>query len=260
MLGKLLKYEFLATGRVFLPLFAALIVATLINRLLSNLSMAAPAAISMAISVILMVGIGVLTFILILQRFRNNLLSNEGYLMMTLPVQTDSLILSKLITSMVWCVASFLVVMLSIVILSSGAINFSEIFIVIRQFFEMIRLEPIRVFIYSIEAIAVLILTMSSGILLLYASMALSMMVNKRRGLFTFGAFIVLSTALQIVITIIVSIADATGVLDLLSFTMTSTFGQTQVAVLVLIGTQAAVCAVYYFITRYMLKNHLNLQ
>ena len=86
MLGKLMKYEFMATGRTFLPLFAALILVSIVNRLLSSLGLNVPSAIGTVVSVILMVGVAVVTLLITLQRFRNNLLSNEGYLMMTLPV------------------------------------------------------------------------------------------------------------------------------------------------------------------------------
>ena len=45
MLRKLMKYEFMATGRVFLPLFAALLIISAINRLFQNLDLRAPAVI-----------------------------------------------------------------------------------------------------------------------------------------------------------------------------------------------------------------------
>ena len=57
MLGKLLKYEFKATGRVFLPMFGALLIISVINRLFSNLNFKIPSIIGKIISIILIVGI-----------------------------------------------------------------------------------------------------------------------------------------------------------------------------------------------------------
>ena len=53
--------------------------------------------------------IAVLCFVSTVQRFYKNLLGREGYLMHTLPVTETQLILSKLLTSMVWVLCSGLV-------------------------------------------------------------------------------------------------------------------------------------------------------
>ena len=88
MLSKLLKYELKATGRIFLPLFLALLLFAGINRFtLSPDEFDAPAMISMIMYIIIMVGMFVMTFIMMIQRFYKNLLSDEGYLMLTLPVK-----------------------------------------------------------------------------------------------------------------------------------------------------------------------------
>ena len=260
MLGRLMKYEFMATGRVFLPLFAALIVISIVNRLLSYLPTSTPSTIGTIVAVILMVGIGVLTFIITLQRFRSNLLSNEGYLMMTLPVSTDSLILSKLFVAAIWGVVSFIVVMISIVILASVAISLSDVAMFFRQVFELISTQPLRFIIYAIEILLIIALAIFSGILMLYACMALSMLVNRRRGLFTFGAFIVISTVLQIVVALIVALVVGLNYSSMYGYFELSAFGWSQLVIIPAILIEAATCAVLYFVTRYMLKNKLNLQ
>ena len=52
MLGKLMKYEFKAMGRIFLPLFGALLVASAINRLFIALDFTIPKVIGTTISTI----------------------------------------------------------------------------------------------------------------------------------------------------------------------------------------------------------------
>ena len=261
MLKKLWKYELMATGRIFLPLFAALLVVSIINRLFSSLGMTAPSVIGIVLSVIIIIGICVLTLILTLQRFRNNLLSSEGYLMMTLPVSTDSIILSKLFTASIWNIASFVIVVISILIMALSGISIPEIIENIRVFFSQITMPPAtHVVIYTIEALVAIILSLFSGILLLYTCMSLSMLVNKRRGLFTFGAFIVITTAMQTVFVVVGAIGAAVGIYDLFNTSALSEFMQIQLVIFVVIVAEAATCFVFYYITRYMLKNRLNLQ
>ena len=260
MLRKLMRYEFKATGRVFLPLLAALLILSLVNKLLSYLPVDAPQVIGTVVSVILMVGIMVLTFIITLQRFRNNLLSSEGYLMMTLPVNTDSLILSKMFVAAIWSVASALVVIISIMIMAVSEFNFTDVVEFFRNIGEIFKIPPAELVAYAIDALIGIALSIFAGTLLLYACMSLSMLVNKRRGLFTFGAFIVITTAIQIISTVLIAIGAAIGINDWLNLSNISLFWQIQLVITVLLLFEAAMCAVFYFITRYMLKNRLNLQ
>jgi len=262
MLRKLMKYEFMATGRIFLPLFAALIIISIVNRLLSilGLNTTSVSVIGTVVSVILMAGIAVLTFILTLQRFRNNLLSSEGYLMMTLPAKTDSLILSKLFVSAIWIVASVVVVTVSIMILAMTSFDFSDLVALIRNLIELLPRFSIRYVIYTAEALIGIVVSLFSGVLLLYACLSLSMLVDKRRGLFAFGAYIVITTALQIIGAIIAGIAAALNITDLFDFSSWSTFGQVQLVILLILLADVILCAAFYFVTRYMLKRRLNLQ
>ena len=262
MLKKLMKYEFRATGRVFLPLFAALIILAAVNRLLMSLGMQTPGIIGIVISVILIVGIFVIAIILTIQRFRQNLLSNEGHLMMTLPVKTDSLILSKLFVSAVWAVASFAVVALAILIMAATKDILDGISDSLRWFAEHLALNPTRTILYTIEIVVIVAVMVLLCALILYTCMSLSMLVNKRRGLFTFGAFIVITTAMQIAMALIASILDALNVFSAMErlFGPSDTFGGSQLIILSALICQLIFCAIFYLVTRYMLKNRLNLQ
>ena len=260
MLKKLMKYEFMATGRIFLPLFAALIVISVVNRLLSYLSTDTPQIIGTVISVILMVGIFVLTLILTLQRFRNNLLSNEGYLMMTLPVSADRIILSKMFVSAIWIAVSSIVVAASIMIMAMGSFSFSDLVIVLKSFFESFSVPAAQLAAYIIELIFIIALSLFSGILLLYTCMSLSMLVNKRRGLFTFGAFVVITTAMQIISSVLIAVGVALDLQNIFDFSRLNGFAFSQIVILLYLVIDAALCVIFYFVTRFMLKNRLNIQ
>ena len=262
MLKKLMKYEFKATGRVYLPLFAALIILAGVNRLLMFLNLETPGEIGIVISVILIIGIFVLTLILTIQRFRQNLLSNEGHLMMTLPVSTDSLILSKLFVSAVWTVASTIVVALAIMIMAATKDFLEQLVISIKWIGGQLAINAPRTVAYSIEIIVVIAIMVLLWALMLYACMSLSMLVNKRRGLFTFGAFILITTAMQIAFAVVVAVGRALNISTLLGriFGGLSSFWLSQVCVAGVLLIQLILCVVFYIITRLMLKYRLNLQ
>ena len=181
--------------------------------------------------------------------------------MMTLPVSTDSLILSKLFAASIWNIASFIIVVISILIMALSGVSISEIGEFVRHFFSEITTFPFAHFaILAIEILVLIVLSLFSGILLLYACMSLSMLVNRRRGLFTFGAFVVITTAMQTLFATVAAIGASIGISDLFNISSLSEFTQIQLVIFALIAAEAAICLVFYFTTRYMLKNRLNLQ
>ena len=125
MLGKLMKYEFKATSRMLLPINGAMLLFALINRLFmelnffqtGNMAISALATVMAVMYVMVIIAAFVITLIVIIQRFYKNLLTDEGYLMFTLPVKAHSHITSKGIVAFVWYLASFVVCALSIFIL-----------------------------------------------------------------------------------------------------------------------------------------------
>jgi len=257
-----MKYEFMAMGRIFLPLFAALVVISLVNSIFGAIGLSTPQTIGIVVSVFLMVGIAVITLIIILQRFWTNLLSNEGYLMMTLPVCPDKLIFSKLFTASVLSIASAVVVMIAILIMAITSFSFSDFAQAIRYIFSWSPFSTTQTFILAVELKMAIILSMFTNIMLLYACMSLSMVSNKHRWLVAIGAYIAITTAMQILAAIAMAIGAATGLFRgiekfLLSF---PSFGQIQLMFLGFMLLCAALFAAFYFTTRYMLKNRLNLQ
>lgn len=202
MLGKLLKYEMKATGRIFLPLFISLLVFAGINRVISALvpqNLSFPSIISMAAYAIILVGLFVMTFIMMIQRFYKNLLSDEGYLMFTLPTRPWQHIMSKLLVSMFWIITSIVIAMISILIIASEkgllteiAQGFSVVFTEINQ-----KLGTSG-YLFVLEMIVGIFISLATSILLIYASIAIGHLLNRHRVLASFGALIILNTLTQI--------------------------------------------------------------
>ena len=117
MLKQLLKYEFKATKRLYFGLYLALALLSVVlgvtfrqeHALAHSTSFQNLEVILMIVYVSVILAIAVLCFVNTIQRFYQNLLGREGYLMHTLPVNENQLILSKLLTSMVWVLCSGLV-------------------------------------------------------------------------------------------------------------------------------------------------------
>ena len=262
MLGKLMKYEFRATGRIFLPMMLALVVISGVSRLFRLVNLNTPGIIGTIVSIIMIVGIFVIVLILTIQRFNKNLLSSEGYLMMTLPVKTDSIIFSKLLVSAVWSIATFIVVCLSIFIMVISKDVMNDIIDMIRWALERLLDSPFQVGILIFEILIMIALSLLSQALLIYASLSLSMLVNKHRGLFSFAAYIGITTVLQILVSVIVTIVVALNLHRAIErlFSNLSVFSISQVIIVAVIIGTLILGSIYYILTRAMLKNRLNLQ
>ncbi|WP_195986793.1 ABC transporter permease [Clostridium sp. D53t1_180928_C8] len=268
MLGKLMKYEFKATARILIPLYGALIIFALINKIfmgdffnnndtiLGNL----PRVIGMIVYISTMVAIFVVTLFIIIQRYRTNLLCDEGYLMNTIPVKPWKNILSKLIVALVWTIASGIVSIISVIILAYQKGIISEIISVIPEVFTSINTSiGANGILYCIELILMMLIGGLSSILMIYASLSIGSLFQKGKILASFGAFIVLNIATNIISTII-------QVPTMLSFGYSGTnlegfpFEQLH---MILIGSTIIVAAfaiIYFVISNYILSKKLNLE
>ncbi len=260
MLGKLIRYEFRATGRICLPLFGALILAACISRLFSSLRFETPMAIGIIVSVILIIAIFVIVLLLTLIRFYRNLLTHEGYLMFTLPVTTDSLIWSKLIVAFIWNILSLVVVFASIVIMSITDLDLADIPAAITAGLNMLGITQVQFNWFIVEIIALFIISLISGIIVLYACMSSSLLVNKHRVLFSFGAFIVLSIIGQIVSSIAMFILLPKHMSFYSGSSMTEVAGVVNTSMIFSIVSSVVTGIVLYIFTRYMLRRRLNLE
>ncbi len=151
MLGKLLKYEFRDMFKVFLPVFALVIVITVsLTSVLRMLYEFFPdndivmfyTALSPFILLLGLFVVSTAVYIFPVYRFYRNLVSNEGYLMHSLPVTANSLVLSKLITAVTLNVVSYLVYIIT------GIICFN--IILFEQINEISMGEFYRAFMYEL--------------------------------------------------------------------------------------------------------------
>ena len=110
MLNKLIKHDFIATGRIMGTVYAVVILimgyvlaSYYITRDEENIGQ------MLGITVLLIIAMCsfILTTVVMIADFQKTLYGDQGYLSFTLPVKSVSLLTSKVITSTVWYVAAF---------------------------------------------------------------------------------------------------------------------------------------------------------
>lgn len=255
MLAKLLKYEIKATARKFLPIYGAIIIVSM----LVNLGIRFPnldilAGLSSFILTALFISLVVITLMTIIQRFKNNLLSDEGYLMFTLPVSAKKLILSKLITALIWAFTSGIVALLSflIIVANKDLVSLAyEFFMRYSYYFELIEKQHILlVSLFFISCIFQFIYF----VLLVYGSLSIAQMAifNKHRSVISFVAFIVITIVVSNIVSLIFkNVFSEISPRDIQD--MTLLFGTASIVNL-------ALSVIMFFTTDYLLKRHLNIE
>lgn len=131
MLLKLLKYEFKSTGLRFLTSFAVYAVVIGVLLLFSISPNQDLQTLSIFLICLCILGLFIVLFLTLFQRYNTNLYGSDGYLMFTLPVGGKKLLLSKLISAFVWVALYCMVFSLTISLL---AVRYGSIVSVSRVF------------------------------------------------------------------------------------------------------------------------------
>ncbi|RDY23113.1 ABC transporter permease [Romboutsia maritimum] len=196
MLIKLIKYELKACGRTFFPLYGAILIMSIMIGLFSNVNLFAIQGILTIVLTGLFIALGVLTLILTIQRFRKNLLEDEGYLMFTLPVSSKELIFSKFIVSIMYSILSAIVSIISFIIITlmMSKINIIEVIPDILNHMKDIFASN-KGIISSLLILLTMVVVYSEFILKIYLSISMGQLpiFNKYRNLTAFISFFILN-------------------------------------------------------------------
>lgn len=266
MLGKLLKYEIRATSRIYLPLLGVLLALAGSNKLFlwisehSDASWARYVSAALTVAFVLtMVALAIVALVVTIQRFYRNLLGDEGYLMFTLPVSADQLILSKLITSVMWLIITGLTAFSSIVFLVLKGHDWNELLQLIPQLNEQLwNRMGIHGWNVVVAFLLVLVVSVFYEILLYYAAISLGHLSNKHRFLYSVCAFIGLNIAIQLITTTLgVENLDRIRTLVMEKMTIPGAFWLLVGALLLY---EIVLSTVLFFLSRSVLKYRLNLQ
>ena len=287
MLKQLLKYEFKATKSLYFGLYLALALLSVVlgvsfrqaNARADNTNFGRLEVILMILYFSVIFAIAVLCFVSTVQRFYKNLLGREGYLMHTLPVTETQLILSKLITSMVWVLCSGLVGIVCITGMVSIGVLDAEVLGTVdwdswKQLWGMLYGElGAKFWLVMFWTILINLARLASLILCVYAACMIAHQFKKQTMVVGILAFIGMNIVENQIdkllgmndVTLfvgvnyeLVDVSDVSGGTTVMHY-LTTAFGQGAGYLFCFVFT-AAIAAVYFCLTCWLMKNKLNLE
>ncbi len=281
MLGKLMKYDLRSCLRKFGPLWLAAAAMSVLTGLSFRFVIDAPGQRSGLVQFLLgvlptmvlfglFVAMAVLALIFVCERFYKGLLGDEGYLMHTLPASAGAHIASKGLTALILEIVSALVALLSgfLLVTVYHPVGFAEGWV---EFWRQIgQLSFPASFPWLIVEVFFLILvTAAAQTLKIYAAIALGHLAKKHRALWALLAYV----GIGIVLNTLFGIGVTSGLVErLLGFGSSWGFfsanggisasgvGMAAGAIGSAILAELLMGAAFFFLTRYILKRHLNLE
>ena len=287
MLKQLLKYEFKATKSLYFGLYLALALLSVVlgvsfrqeHALAHSTSFQNLEVILMVLYLSVIFAIAVLCFVSTVQRFYKNLLGREGYLMHTLPVTETQLILSKLLTSMVWVLCSGLVGIVCITGMVSIGVLDAEVLGTVdwdswKQLWGMLYGElGAKFWLVMFWTILINLARLASLILCVYAACMIAHQFKKQTMVAGILAFIGMNivenqidkllgmndvTLFVGVNYMLADVSDVSGWTPVMHY-LTTAFGQGAGYLFCFVFT-AAIAAAYFCLTRWLMKHKLNLE
>ena len=272
MLRKLMKHEFRATGRIMLPLFLILLVTAVganfsVRGMLDTGSrfLNVLGALLVMAFVIAIMGVCVMSMVVMVQRFYKNLLQDEGYVMMTLPVSVHQQVWSKLIVSAVWFALTIVMVCVAGLIMAFDISAIEEIGDLFRELFRYATAYyALNGTAIVAEFLVVCFLGSCAMCLHFYTALAIGHSFSGHKMAWSVAWYFILQFAVQFVGGLLVVLLDESWIHHLLlgwtdSWEI-SGMAAIHIGMCVLIVGELVYAAVFYFLTTYFLKKRLNLE
>lgn len=278
MLGRLFKYELKATSKVLVPIYIAFIAITIISRVSIDLQVDEGSlwsfinGMGLFVFIISAITMFVATAIVIIWRFYRNTSSDEGYLLFTLPVKVDYIIISEFLCALIWGFLMSVFAVLGIFLMifnrniDDNIINFSYF----GNILSSLTADGIKAIFYLF--LDILISTFQE-IMSIYCAISLASLFNKHRLIFSATFYIgllIVVNAFAILIMNIVEKIFPSGVYNAysedISFSDIVTSWNTDVAPIINSVVSivdwfflVVVISIEYIIIRKILSKHLNI-
>lgn len=202
MLGKLYKHELKAQYKMYLGIYAIILLFTGMSCLSGNLSdlfdnvfFNTIYVTTLTLSILGLIAMFFITMILSVVRYYNNLIKDEGYLMHTLPVPSIYHHLVKLTTPLVWFLADIVILFLAVTImLQDWKFEWLKMFEVI---IEQSGVKVDTGFVIQIAVYALLMVL--SSLSLFYACLNVGSLSPSNKGVMAFVAYIVFYIVNQVI-------------------------------------------------------------
>jgi len=269
MLRKLMKHEFRATGRIMLPMFLLVLVTSVGANISTRTLLETDHPFLNIVGVVLLgsftIAIAstcIMTVVLAVNRFYKNILRDEGYVMMTLPVSVHQQVWAKLLVSLVWFLATAAVVALGGLILVFR-IDLVESFWagmqeLLRALFINANIPAINAWLFYLEIFVLMIAGCLQVCLQFYSAMAIGHSFSKHKILWSIASYFGIDFVLDMLgagIMIMLDVLEVNIVLAQMPINPV-----THTILLATLSAAALIGAFHYFLTTFFLKKRLNLE
>ncbi len=261
MLKKLIKHEFKATWRIFVPMLIGVIIAAAlvcgfsqIKDYLNETIMAITAGVGITVLVLGYIFVLISPFLFLALRFYKSTATREAYLTFTIPCTSHQIILSKFLVGFFWAVVVFAVWYASFGVMVysfAGEAIFREM---MTELFDAEFMGPI------IMTLVSAIIGLATSVLSIIAAISLSQFVKDHRIIASIAFYALIYTVQQI-IAMVITIPWAIGsVKDVMTSTTTELAEPEVLPVyIVTIIASSLIGVACYFISNHMLSKKLNL-
>lgn len=269
MLGKLLKHEFKATGRMMLPFLGALLALSVVAWLSLNVFffdggglLSVIGGIVITLYFVMLAAIGIVTLVLLVYRFYRSFLSDEGYLTFTLPAGIHAQLGAKLICAAVWIILTGVLVILSLLLTTS---TFGEVLrLPWGELFARIYAESGigagSIIAFMFEILLAVVLGALASCLIFYASMSLGFGFSNHKVLYSVLILIGIGIVTQILsVSVLSGAAIHVGMGHHGVYMQFSPENLAHGILLSICAAELIYCVVMYFVTALSLKRRLNL-
>ena len=183
MLGKLMKYDFLAMSKILFPIYIAMFVMTAIFSLMVKLNfnngLVFGLCTALYVAAIFASIFGTMRCVIV--RFNSGLLNDEGYLSFSLPVKTSTHIIAKVLNAIVWSIMEGLALFIMVLIGSLILGSIQEIAEFFYELFRLLKIENMDLILSLLRALLMLVLGLISSICLVYLAISIGHLVGKNR-------------------------------------------------------------------------------
>ena len=200
MLGKLLKYDLKAELKSLLPMYLITLAIAALVRVMSIVNASYPILTTIygflvGLCIVALVGVIIWTMITSVKHFYVNVLKDEGYLINTLPVTRNQIILSKEITG-------------SLTMLFAGAVMCAGLFLaffhgsvesLLSAVMDAVKVQGVEPLSFIVWILIMMGVGYISQLVLLFTSMMLGQTKNSNKVMYSIVFAIILSTVMQLV-------------------------------------------------------------
>lgn len=259
MLKKLLKYDYKTLINTMLPVYGISLILAIISNIFIRISKLTPifkipASLIIGLSLLLCVGTVFITFIIGIINFYKQTVKDEGYLLHTLPVSKNNILISKLTSLISMEVLSLLVAVITLLITIN--IEPSMVIDTLKLIIEKIGEYKLTVVLFTLA----MFVGQITNTLLIYVSISFGQKHSTNKLLYSIIYGVVIYNITQVITTLIyLPLLLDPEYVEALS----QTIPESQILNIMLIIVTAIsliIGTIYYILTKKNLENKLNLE